>query len=65
MLLIFIPSFLKLFNSPVKISRSNVPITPLSPACGLSPQIAVKALCKAFDLTVDEVAEVKGDLPNF
>lgn len=30
-----------------------------------SAKIAVKALCNAFDLTVDEVAEVKGDLPNF
>ena len=25
---------------------------------------AIKALCEAFDLTTDEIAEVKGDLPN-
>ena len=26
--------------------------------------LAIKALCEAFDLTSDEIAEVKGDLPN-
>lgn len=29
-----------------------------------SAEVAIKALCEAFDLTADEIAEVKGDLPN-
>ena len=44
------------------ISTSEIKISCLVERA--NAQVAIKALCEAFDLTSDEIAEVKGDLPN-
>ena len=44
------------------ISTSEIKISCLVERANAN--IAIKALCEAFDLTSDEIAEVKGDLPN-
>lgn len=44
------------------ISTSEIKISCLVER--VNAKIAIQALCEAFDLTSDEIAEVKGDLPN-